>query len=188
MSQATFLKLPDPPGDDSRDYPRRATMRPSSQNPQHSISCAAKTDFHRGRRAGAATLLITLLILCGPPAFAGVETHADQGRRTQTGPKEVQIAVNGFPIGDRSPSPTPSGYTFSERGRLLHARPTQSVLVGLIGCPGCDWGLEYIDGLYLGIGGRRIIERNHPHRARTPHIRNADHRLHHNYKGTNDHD
>jgi hypothetical protein len=59
-------------------------------------------------------------ILCGPPAFAGVETLVHQGRRTQTGPKEAQIAVNGFPIDRQAPDTKP------ERLLVIGTGPTPS--------------------------------------------------------------
>ena len=186
MKRSTPPRTSESPPNDARTCPRRATMRSASQTPQHSISRPARTPVHRSRQMGAATLLITLLFLFGPPAFAGVETHAKEGRRTLTGPKEAQIAMNGFPIKDQSP--TPSGHTLSEHGRHLHARPTLRVLVGLMGCPGCDSGLEYFDGLYLGIDGRYINDHIHQRRARTRQTRNAHRRPRHNQKGSNAHD
>lgn len=134
--------------------PRGTQMRPHSQKSQQSISQPGKTPVRASRRLLAATLLSAVAILSAPTALAGVETIEDQGRRTQTGPKGLQVAVDGMPLIEERTSPTVSGYSVAEEGRLLRARPTQPVSVGLLGCPGCTWVLEAIGGVFVDADGR----------------------------------
>lgn len=187
MIEAMSPEVSESPRNGPRVDPRWATMRSGSQKSQRSISKPPRTKIHRRRRTAPATVVIMILILCAPPVFAGVETIADQGRRAQTGPKEAQIAVNGFPIDHPALTPTPSGYSLSEQGRLLRARPTQSVLVGLTGCPGCDWGLEFIGGLYLEFD-RGIVGHNHRRGAGHRRPLTVDRRSRRSIKGFNHHD
>ena len=135
--------------------PRGTEMRPNSQESQQSISPASRTSVCIGRHMLAATLITVAVVLNAPIAFAGVETIEDQGRRTQTGPKGLQVAVDGIPLVEEQTSPTPSGRSVQENGRLLRARPTQPVSVGLLGCPGCTWVLEAIGGVFVDVDGRR---------------------------------
>lgn len=51
---------------------------------------------------------------------------------------------------------------------MLHARPTQPVSFGLLGCHGCTWTLEALGGIFLDVDerGRFIERRNRPDRRR----------------------
>ncbi len=130
-------------------------MRPNSQKSQNPIRSASNQSICRSSNRLAATLLTVVALLAAPTAFAGSETVEDEGRRTQTGPKGWQAAVDGMPLDEEPTSPAESGYVATKTGRRIHARPTQPVSVGLLGCPGCTWVLGAVGGVFVDVDGRR---------------------------------
>ncbi len=131
-------------------------MRPNSQNNQISISWTRRTPSGPRRRLRTATvaLMALLSIAIAPPAWSDVETDPDLGRRTQTGPKQPQVSLDGVNIVNNEPAPRESGYAMTKRGRKLRARPTQPVVVGHVGCVGCREMLRSLGGVFLDVGGR----------------------------------
>ena len=139
--------------------PRGIQMRPQSQTSQISISPLTKTSVCPNHRSLMATVILVSGLLFAPTALAGVENIEDQGRRTQTGPKGPQVAVDGMLLVEPETSPTESGRLVNERGRMLRARPTQPVSVGLLGCPGCTWVLEAIGGVFVDVEEKKRFGR-----------------------------
>ena len=148
--------------------PPREQMRPHSPKSQISISPPTRTTVHPTRRILTAMLLIMATLAWGTTTWAGVEIVQDKGRRIQTGPKGPQIVIDGITLHPDPATQAWSGYESTERGRMRHARPTQSVSVGLLGCPGCTWTLEALGGIFPDVdeGGRFTERRNRPDRRR----------------------
>lgn len=109
---------------------------------------------HRGHVARSlirrALVVGSLLLFSGGIASlaqADVTIEAD-GRRILTPPKQIQTALDGVALLSRQDAPAVSGRTM-RNGRTLRARPTEPVVVGLVGCPGCTETLHAIGGVFV---------------------------------------
>ncbi len=134
-----------------RSSPRGSSMRPDSQNFQISISDGHRSCALRARRCVIATVIFMTVLLNTTIALADPGRIDAEGRRNQTGPKGPQVELDGIPLVEISEFPTETGYSTEEAGRLLRARPTQPVSVGLVGCPGCTAILGTLGGVLIDV-------------------------------------
>lgn len=98
-------------------------------------------------RTSRIALVVAAFALAAAPVAADVEL-APEGRRTLTNTKLVQAGAVGGTLYE-SPGRQAAGRALSTAGRGAHARPTQPVSVGLLGCPGCLEVLERAPALLL---------------------------------------
>ena len=109
--------------------------------------------------------LFAVLLAPSGPASADVEL-VDDGRHSRTGPKSEQATLDGIQLLEAQTAPPPSGHSIQIGGRLLTAKPTQPVSVGLLGCPGCMEVLLGVGGVYLEVEEGRMPAKER-HRRRT---------------------
>jgi hypothetical protein len=87
--------------------------------------------------------------MLGVPPAASETGLTEAGRSSRTGPKGTQSGLDDIPLdAPRSAADRESGRTI-RRGRHLAARPTETVSVGIVGCPGCTILLEALGGVFI---------------------------------------
>jgi len=91
-------------------------------------------------------LIFILIIFLSLPWQAAGDTGIKEGRFARTSKKALQSSLDHFPIVQKRQRNT--GYSV-EKGRRLFSSPTEDFSVGLIGCPGCSYLLQSINGIYF---------------------------------------